>query len=182
MDFYIELILRVCIFSLFLRGSAIATFYSIVSDRTLLWQWKVDFIFATQVLWWQFTIDTYMSTLPNSAGNSRIFIKILQKSCIDNSSLQERSFSQNFTITSRWEIALDKVVFHTFRRECHASSPGERQWPSIKVVKTHIAPSDNWLHNLIDCFDNLNWCTFIFNTVKAFICSSFDIILKDTSS
>ena len=35
MNFYIELILRVCIFMLFLRGSANATCYSIVSHIEL---------------------------------------------------------------------------------------------------------------------------------------------------
>ena len=72
--------------------------------------------------------QAYMSTLPDSAGVSCIFNKILQKSCIDNFSRRERSFPRNYTITSRREIALDKVMFHTFRlRECHASPPGERQ-------------------------------------------------------
>ena len=61
-------------------------------------------------------VNTYMSTLPDSAGVSHIFNKILQNSCIDNFSRQERSFSRNFTITSRREIALDTVVFHTFRQ------------------------------------------------------------------
>ena len=63
-----------------------------------------------------YVIYPYMSTLPDSAGVSRIFNKILQNSCIDNFSRQERSFSRNFTITSRREIALDTVVFHTFRQ------------------------------------------------------------------
>ena len=64
----------------------------------------------------QLHLSTYMSTLPDSAGGSRIFNKILENSCIDNFSRQERSFSRNFTITSWREIALDTVVFHTFRQ------------------------------------------------------------------
>ena len=58
----------------------------------------------------------YMSTFPDFAGVSRIFNKILQKSCIDNISRREQSFPRNYTITSRREIALGKVVFHTFHQ------------------------------------------------------------------
>ena len=82
-----------------------------------------------------------MSTLPDSAGVSCIFNKILQKSCIDNFSRRERSFPRNFTITSRRENALDKVVFHTFRQSGSCFPDQGYQ---------------NRLHNLIDCFDNLN--------------------------
>ena len=49
------------------------------------------------------------------------------------------------------KLHLTKVCFTPFARVCHASPPGERHWPPIKVIKTHVAQS-NWLHNLIiDC-------------------------------
>ena len=95
--------------------------------------------------------SSYMSTLPDSARVSCIFNKILQKSCIDNFSRRERSFPRIFTITSRREIALVKVVFHTFRQSV--------MLPRLVKGSDHRSRlSKHTLHNiLIDCFDNLNW-------------------------
>ena len=42
------------------------------------------------------------------------------------------------------KLHLTKLCFTPFSRVCHASPPGERQWPLIKVIKTHLAQS-NWL-------------------------------------
>ena len=72
--------------------------------------------------------------------------------------------------------------------ECHASPPGDRQWPPIKVIKTVVEQSTSWLHNLIDYFDNLNgssrpWSlcrslSFSLSLIQSRLYSSFDIILK----
>ena len=90
-----------------------------------------------------------MSTLPDSAGVSCIFNKF-QKSSIDNFSRRERSIPRNFTITSWREIALDKVVFHTFRQSV---SCFPAWWKAVTADQGY----QNTLRNLIDCFDNLNW-------------------------
>ena len=106
------------------------------------------------------TFEASDTTLPDSAGVSRIFNNFLRKSHIDIFSRQERSFPRILPITSRREIALDQVVFHTF------SPPGERQWPPIKVIKTRSRLSK---HASLTLNDDCTICLIVLITSTGLI-------------
>ena len=76
----------------------------------------IHFCFCWHLYLTKFVTFAYMSTLPDSAGVSRIFKNFLRKSRIDIFSRQERSFPRILRSPPGGKLHLTKLCFTPFPR------------------------------------------------------------------